>query len=92
MLVTTNMERRNKTCHIVKYIKTKNENCKISYLGLTCSSATKRNVRKMKSQYEIVIFADEGVYSLRNLLELANIEENYLAQSVKLKVFAYRNE
>ena len=79
---TTNMEG---ATNLSNYIKLQNKNFLISFLGSHVQALPKETLKNENSID--IIFTNEGVYSLKNLLELASLEEKYLSS---IKGICYR--
>ena len=80
---TTNMEDAVK---ISKFIKKKNEHLKISFLGSYVQALPTKCLEEEKSID--LVFTNEGVYSLKNVLNLPEINTNSL---VNIKGIAFRD-
>ncbi len=80
---TSNMEGATK---LSNYIKIKNKNFYISYIGSYVQALPKKALEDEQSIN--FVFTNEGVYSLKNILKLNNFETNQLE---KVKGIAFRN-
>ena len=79
---TTNMEEALK---VSKYLKEKNNQLKISYLG---SYVQALPIKCLKEEKSIdIVFTNEGVYALKNILSLKSIENTKLKE---IKGIAFR--
>ena len=81
---TTNMEG---AIFLSEYIKSRNSNLRISFIGSYVQALPAKALKDEKSID--FVFTNEGVYSLRNILKLNSLEKNNLK---KIDGIAYRDK
>jgi len=79
---TANMDGATK---LSNYIKSQNDNCCISYIGSYVQALPKKTLEDEKSID--IVFTNEGVYALKNILSLENFDNESLD---KIKGIAFR--